>query len=207
MPESEGGIVAGSPVKEKKARILEVALRLFNDLGYHETTLDEVAKQADIAKGTLYLYFKSKDDLFIQCMFDGSEKWMLCAREIMNGTGDFRERLRKLVQLQIDVFTRNGPLIQQFIMRKRSTNHDSALAKRMVKKMRERLELFAVFFKEGIESGDFSDSLAPMQMAIIFHQVFDLNMKFRLFDVPALTAERCSDVLLDLFTANKRSKR
>ncbi len=207
MPDSEGGSVAGSPVKEKKGKILEVALRLFNDLGYHETTLDEVAKQADIAKGTLYLYFKNKDDLFIQCMFNGSEKSMLRAREIMSGTDDIRERLRKLVQLQIEVFTRNGPLIQQFILRKRTASPDSALAKRMMKKMRERLEYFAVFFKEGIESGDFSDSLSPMQMAIIFHQVFDLNMKFRLFDVPALTAERCSDVLLELFTANKRSKR
>lgn len=207
MSDAEGGIVAGSPVKEKKAKILEVALRLFNDLGYHETTLDEVAKQADIAKGSLYLYFKSKDDLFIQCMFDGSEKWMLRAREIMHGPDDVRERLRKLVQLQIDVFTRNGPLIQEFVNRKRSSSPDSALVRRMMKKMRERLEFFAAFFKEGIESGAFSDSLTPMQMAVIFHQVFDLNMKFRLFDVPALPAERCSDILLDMFAANKRSKR
>lgn len=196
-----------SPPKDKRSKILDVALQLFNDLGYHETKLDDIANRADIAKGTLYLYFKSKEDLFIQCMFDDSEKWLLRAREIMEEPDGIRERLRKLVDLQIDVFTRTGPLIQQFIMRKRSTSPDSALARRMMKKMRERLEFFAAFFKDGIESGDFSAALSPMQMAIIFHQVFDLNMKFRLFDTPALSAERCSDVLLDLFTSDKRSKR
>jgi len=196
-----------SPPKDKRSKILDVALQLFNDIGYHETTLDEVAKQADIAKGTLYLYFKSKDDLFIQCMIDGSEEWMTRAREIIGGPDGIRDRLRKLVQLQIDVFTRNGPMIQQFILRKRATSHDSALARRMMKKMRERLEFFAVFFKEGIESGEFSDTLSPMQMAIIFHQVFDLNMKFQLFDVPTLTADRCSDVLLSLFSSGKRPKK
>lgn len=191
--------MATSSSPDKKKKILEVALRLFTGLGYHETKLDEVAKQADIAKGTLYLYFKGKEDLFIQCMFDGSEKWERRALGIIDGPGSIRDRLKRLVELQIEVFTRNGPLIQQFLLIGNSLRPNSELAERIFHKMKERTEIFADFFRSGIESGEFSDSLTPMQMALIFQQVFDLNMKFQLFQVPPLTTDRCSDVLLNLF--------
>jgi len=53
----------GSHNKDKREKIIDAAIKLFTRLGYHQTKLDEVARQAEIAKGTLYLHFKSKEDL------------------------------------------------------------------------------------------------------------------------------------------------
>ena len=48
----------------KRRAILSAAIRCFGEKGYDGTTLDEVGRRAEVAKGTLYLYFKSKADLF-----------------------------------------------------------------------------------------------------------------------------------------------
>ncbi|HYY91990.1 MAG TPA: helix-turn-helix domain-containing protein, partial [Candidatus Dormibacteraeota bacterium] len=50
--------------EEAKTRIIEAANRIFADKGYHEATMDDVAKQLGVSKGALYLYFPSKVDLF-----------------------------------------------------------------------------------------------------------------------------------------------
>jgi AcrR family transcriptional regulator len=52
------------PDKAKRERILRVAARLFARRPYHEVTLDDVAEAARVGKGTLYVYFRSKEALF-----------------------------------------------------------------------------------------------------------------------------------------------
>lgn len=51
--------------KDKHTAILDAAFTLFGSGGFYETKMSEVAEQAGIAKGTVYLYFKSKEDLFM----------------------------------------------------------------------------------------------------------------------------------------------
>ena len=50
--------------KEREQRILDVAADLFIHYSYDKTTVDDIAREAGISKGTLYLHFESKDDLF-----------------------------------------------------------------------------------------------------------------------------------------------
>jgi len=51
--------------REKKERVLNAATDLFAERGFHRTEMDEIARQAGISKGSLYNYFKSKDELFL----------------------------------------------------------------------------------------------------------------------------------------------
>jgi AcrR family transcriptional regulator len=51
--------------EERRASILEAAARVFFSKGFQVATMDEVAAEAELSKGTLYLYFKNKDDLFL----------------------------------------------------------------------------------------------------------------------------------------------
>ncbi len=50
--------------EEAKKRILESALRVFSEKGYRQSTMDDVAKAVGVSKGAIYIYFKSKEDLF-----------------------------------------------------------------------------------------------------------------------------------------------
>lgn len=56
----------GTPTKPQKEKlILETAINLFTSKGYHATTMDDVAKTADISKGLSYFYYKNKEDLYM----------------------------------------------------------------------------------------------------------------------------------------------
>ncbi len=50
--------------EEAKNRILEAAFQEFSEKGFHQTTMEDVAKRVGVSKGAIYLYFKSKEELF-----------------------------------------------------------------------------------------------------------------------------------------------
>lgn len=67
-------------VTSKKALIIQVAARLFFEQGYHTTGIKQIIEAADIAKGTFYSHFKSKEELGLEWLRIGHEK-MIAQRE------------------------------------------------------------------------------------------------------------------------------
>jgi AcrR family transcriptional regulator len=68
--------------EEARDRIVQGALEAFSSKGYHETTMDDVAKEIGISKGALYLYFDSKEQLFTEICKSGQNQF----GEILNET-------------------------------------------------------------------------------------------------------------------------
>ncbi|HBR09646.1 TPA: TetR family transcriptional regulator, partial [Candidatus Acetothermia bacterium] len=63
-------IAVTEPEKEAKAtKIKGVALDLFAERGYHQTTMSDIATAAGVGRGTLYWYFPSKEKLFIAALW------------------------------------------------------------------------------------------------------------------------------------------
>ena len=50
--------------KGRSRAILEATLAVFGEVGYHKARIEDIAERAGVAKGTIYLYFPSKKDLF-----------------------------------------------------------------------------------------------------------------------------------------------
>ncbi len=89
--------------EQTRARILETALRLFREHGYHETTMRIIAEEADVALGNTYYYFRSKEDLihafYVQLQVD-----QLAASEgILLSEHTFRARLSGSLRAQMAV--------------------------------------------------------------------------------------------------------
>ncbi len=88
------------PLEDAKARvdqIADAALRLFARYGYKRSSMDDIAREAGLAKATLYLHFKGKDDVF-RAMLDllGRRVEARC-REVVATKGPFPERLAALL--------------------------------------------------------------------------------------------------------------
>ena len=69
--------------EEREDRILDAAAGLITRWGYSKTTIDDIARQAGVAKGTIYLHWKSRDDLF----------WTLLMREDIRLSEDIQQRI------------------------------------------------------------------------------------------------------------------
>lgn len=104
-----------SNVLDKRKEILSSAIEVFAQKGYNKASIKEVADKAGVASGTVYLYFKNKDDLLLQAM-----KTMLDSnlKEIKSKLASEEKSVDKLYMFfyhHIEVFTQN-PSMARFMV-------------------------------------------------------------------------------------------
>ncbi|MCB5252007.1 MAG: TetR/AcrR family transcriptional regulator [Candidatus Cloacimonadaceae bacterium] len=96
--------------KDKKQIILDIATRIFSRYGYNKTSLDEIAAEAGIAKGTVYYYFPSKEELFINVVEIQVKELVDTIRGRVREVDGFENKLRTLVQEPIRHIYENMPI-------------------------------------------------------------------------------------------------
>src|ERR1700738_2444364 len=83
---------------EKRRRILDAAVRVFAQEGFYNAKVARIAEVAGVADGTIYLYFKSKDDLLISLFEDRMERVNENLREALASSPSATDRLRSVVR-------------------------------------------------------------------------------------------------------------
>src|SRR5688500_11204246 len=92
---------------DKRARILESALRVFASKGFFGAKVSDIASEAGVADGTIYLYFKSKDDLLIS-LFEEQMGFILGALSTaMRGAPSAADKLRRFIRAYIELVEQN----------------------------------------------------------------------------------------------------
>jgi AcrR family transcriptional regulator len=89
---------------QKRESILEHSRKLFSVYGVRKTTVDDIAKNAKVAKGTIYNYFQSKEDVFSQVVKTESRIVLDKVKEQVNAAPTAREKLKRLVVTKIKYF-------------------------------------------------------------------------------------------------------
>src|SRR3954465_11669142 len=84
---------AATPLPGKRERILEAAVKVFAAEGFYNAKVAQIAEQAGVADGTIYLYFKSKDDLLISLFEDRMEGINANLRNALEKCRDSIEKL------------------------------------------------------------------------------------------------------------------
>lgn len=94
-----GPIDDDDPKVRKRLHILRCASELFARQGYRKTSMDEVARAAGVAKGTVYSYFAAKIDLLISATAMEKREAMTAMGEVLDPTRPAEERLRKYIEM------------------------------------------------------------------------------------------------------------
>lgn len=102
----------------KKQLIAEAALQLFSSSSFDAVTVEDIARRAEFGKGTLYLYFESKEEILLYIIGQGIEDLAqliadLCARET-----DVREALNQYISLQYHFYRRYHSMFLSLMRRK-----------------------------------------------------------------------------------------
>src|SRR5512143_3164645 len=92
---------SGGADPEKRKRILEAAIRTFGQRGFHEARVAEIASAAGVAEGTVYLYFKNKEDLLGVVFEEKMEEFLATGRAIRFSAAPLRERLSGVLDVHI----------------------------------------------------------------------------------------------------------
>ena len=101
--------------KEKRRKaIIRASLRVFSRKGYETTALDEIAREARLAKGTLYLYFKDKEDLYFHVMLSVLERLEAFVAKQTSESQNPLEKLAAVARAQIGFFVDNPEYFRLF---------------------------------------------------------------------------------------------
>ena len=84
-----------------RKRIITTALSLFGRKGIESTTIDEIAAAADIGKGTIYNYFRTKEDIVVAFVLDIERTVQAELPKLYKGRGSLESILKRFVRLQI----------------------------------------------------------------------------------------------------------
>jgi AcrR family transcriptional regulator len=83
-------------IKDKRTAILEAALKLFTERGFHGTSTAQISKEASVATGTLFNYFPTKEDLINNLYFEVKGDLSRAMGENIEAESTFQNKLRKI---------------------------------------------------------------------------------------------------------------
>ncbi len=106
---------------EKYQRILDAAVAVFAEKGFFSSRVSDIADRADVADGTVYLYFKSKEEILMTAINTAFDAFMSLARTELKKLTDPAERLRRLAFLHLDALGSNRNMAVVFQMELRQS--------------------------------------------------------------------------------------
>ena len=189
---------------DKKHRIMQAAEKLFKARQFHEITLDEVAREADVGKGTIYLYFSDKEDLFFQTAVAGfDEMCELLRQNALKGVA-FRGGLLRTCQMISDFFRERRPLFRMILAEgERALGRGGGLRQRWLKRRKKLTEALAVIISQGMASGN----VRPDVPAEIMAEYLMGMLRTRAMELESAPEPlRSRALLIDLFTNGVASR-
>ena len=160
----------------RKKRIIDGALKVFNDVGIEKTTMDEIALESGFGKATLYYYFSSKDEVFVEIMEYGWEKlWEGIETKIIDELGP-RKKFISIVKKMARIVTENK-IMYGFLFTAPNFIQDPKL--QTWKTYQKRLyAILQSIIEEGIKKKEFLNIDSKLLMKAIgglFHQLLISN--------------------------------
>ena len=185
----------------RKSDILKAAEHIFALKGYHQATMQDIAKYAQYATGTVYLYFKDKDELYFS-LFEEKMKYLLFALKEKTGhIENARKKLDAFIQIQLGFFEKNQDFFRIFVS-ERSTPHSVKNSRHSKSPVaREFREFLNQIIKVAQEQNVIRDDYQAKEIAEIFFTIFTSVIFGWLKEDPAKTKDlkKLSDFILDMF--------
>lgn len=99
---------------DRKQLIIEAAKKSFSLFGYKATTMDQVAKLANVGKGTIYTFFKNKEELFDEIILSLSNEMKVAAEEAIDPSLSFHENIYRALYAILDFRNKHQLTIKLF---------------------------------------------------------------------------------------------
>src|SRR5262245_56228783 len=185
------------PAVDKRDAILRAATDVFARNGFFQSQVADVARDAGVAAGTVYLYFRSKDDLLVSVFERTMREAIAEGRAALEGVADPEEKLRRIARLHLERLGRDRELAVVFqVELRQSTKFMEQFSSTY---LRDYLGMIRETIASGQSAGVFRAELNPTLAAKVFFGALDematnwVLSKRRY----SLTAE--ADAVVDLF--------
>lgn len=136
---------------DKRQRIVEAAIAVFAEKGFHSARVSDIARRAGVADGTIYLYFHNKDDLLLSIFEEKMELLLAELRRAIEGLDSPIDRMRAFARQHFAQLRRYPELAQVFQVELRQSHR--FLREYRPEKLWQYLDVFGDLVREGQERG------------------------------------------------------
>ncbi len=151
----------------QRQEILEAAQRVFSIKGFYNSTVNDIALEAEFGIGTIYKHFSSKEELYISLVENKIDDLGLFLRTNVEAQDDPVAKIRALIGAQLQYFEENEDFFRIYISG--ISELEGKIKSRLRSKILERYQRYLVYvsgiFKEGIEREYFKE-IDPLKMAV-----------------------------------------
>ena len=188
----------------KRGAILRAAIDVFAERGYFNAQVADVARAAGVAAGTVYLYFKGKDDLLVSIFERSMRDGLTKGRAAVADTSDPRERLRRLARAHLARLGRDRNLAIVFqVELRQSTKFMERFSATL---LRDYLGLIRQAIADGQQEGLFRSDIKATAMAKMLFGALDEMATNWILSRRRYSLEADADMVVDLFVSGARTR-
>jgi len=146
--------------KEKENRrniILKAARRLFMDRGFKAVTVDSIAEKAEVSKGSIYLCFESKEEIYAQILIADNLALYERVKYFASIEASASQLLQEFSRIYVNYFMNDKELfriLMTFMMQTTQMNLTEKQSAELIRSTNENIKVISEIIQKGIDSGD-----------------------------------------------------
>lgn len=151
----------------KRKAIFRAAIENFARNGFYETKMSEIAKEAKVADGTIYLYYKNKDELFIKVFEEMIDDKLNAIKAVVDLESNALTKLHKFFSLHIELFT-DSPSYTKFFVQEIRQSPDFYTRYPEFKPIKNYLQYLEELIQEAIQQG----LVRPLNVHLVARMIY-----------------------------------
>lgn len=179
--------------RPKYKQIIDAAVKVIAENGYHGSQVAKIAKQAGVADGTIYLYFKNKDDILVSVFQEKMGQFIEKISDQINTEQRADDKLLKLIEMHFLQLENDHDLavVTQLELRQ----SDIELRTQINQVLKSYLNVLDTIIQEGIDDGIFQQNLhVRLVRQMIFGTIDEIVTNWVMQDHKYSLVEQASDV-------------
>lgn len=182
----------------RTTEILQAARTVFATHGYAAATVDEIAETAGIAKGTVYLYFSSKQDLFLAALREGVVQLHADALREIEGAQSSRDKIRAFIHARLAYCDENRDFFRIYYTEFSSMQVRSSPAQPEFQDLYdEQAAILGAVLRRGVETGELR-RVDTAKIALLIYELTRAAIAQHMLGWPDDAPEETTDLLCDL---------
>lgn len=182
----------------RTSEILNAAQTIFALKGFNEATVDEIAAKARLAKGTLYLYFKSKRDLYLKTLQRGGAELLGETRKNMQRARSVREKIRSFIATRVKYAEENPDFYVMYLSETSKLIHPAPINASFRGVHLEQGQVLEQVLRQGMGQGEIRHSTRVDVLAFAIQDTTRSIVVRRLLGQSITNIEDEIDVVFDL---------
>jgi AcrR family transcriptional regulator len=147
---------------QRRSAILNAARKLFFEKGFRYVTVENIARKAELSKGSIYLYFSSKEEIYTQILLDDIDKFNKKSSLIFQNGKSAAELVMDFAFIYVDFFLNDRELFRimmTFMLHTEDMNLAETVNQHIIEVTNNTVKIIETILQQGIEKGEFPSDI------------------------------------------------